>query len=364
MHHLSRGMAALASEHDVQAGVRDHGRYALDDPFIVREGRGEARSRQQYPSPPPKKPLRHIAAHPSVFQNATEQKHTGSLERSIASHVMFPSEASDSPSYGSPVKIEVEDRVFDIPIEPSVTHAVYGGTLSRTPPRVMSGGASVLKTHTSTPENTVPRTPQRLSGGDVECIRQGQAALEDIRLAESEKRRPDYLTRIKRARDAGDEEAAETERESALPGLGVTISPLRGRRLKLYQPVAITGKVILEEPTTGTDEAAEPKTPPPISTVPKGSVPSWQSTVPSMSLRAIDWHSPQGPSSPVARTEENERMKQKRLLAFAAPAPSGKGRRLKPAEIAGQGRVIIDVTSEESRKLAEGNGQFRHLAVN
>ncbi|KAF8472417.1 hypothetical protein JB92DRAFT_3053874 [Gautieria morchelliformis] len=354
-YHFPRGMAALAPEHDVQVGVRDHGHYDLDDPFIVRagEGRGEALSRQQYPSPPPKKPLQHFAAHASAFQNATEQKHKGSSENSIAKHITFPSESSDSPSFGSPVKIEVDDRAFDIPIEPSVTHTVYGGTLSRTPPRVASGGASVLKAHTPTLENTVLRTPQHLSRGEIGRIRQGQAALEEICLSESEKRRPDYLMRIKRAREAGDEEAAETERENALPGLGVTISPFRGRRLKLYQPVAIPGKVISEEPGAGTDEAAEPKTPPPISTVPKGSVPSWQSTVPAMSLRAIDWHTPRGPSSPVARTEENEHKKQKRLLAFAAPAPSGKGHRLKPAEIAGQGRVIIDVTSEESRKLAE-----------
>ena len=78
--------------------------------------------------------------------------------------------------------------------------------------------------------------------------------------------------------------------------------------------------------------------------------------VPSMSLRAIDWHTPRrGHSSPLAWTEEDEGKKQKRLQAFAAREPSGKGRRLKPAEIVGQGRVIIDVTSEESRKLVEGD---------
>lgn len=179
--------------------------------------------------------------------------------------------------------------------------------------------------------------------------------VEETRIAESEKRRPDYLMRIKRARDDGadEEAAAERERESVLPGLGVAISPFRGRRIKLYQPVAVAGAVpLLEEPGGGeAEEAVEPKTPPPIS-----SMPSWQTSVPSMSLRAIDWHTPRrGRSSPVVWTEEDERKKQRRLQAFAAPKPSGKGRRLIPAEVVGQGRVIIDVTSEESRRLADGN---------
>lgn len=73
-------------------------------------------------------------------------------------------------------------------------------------------------------------------------------------------------------------------------------------------------------------------------------------------MHAIDWRSPRrGGSSPVAWTEDDERKKQKRLQAFAALEPSSKGRRLKPAEVVGQGRVIIDVTSEETRKLAEGS---------
>lgn len=351
-------MASLVSEHQ-QTPANGQGNYDIDDPFIVPagQGHGDVPSKKRYPSPSP----------PSQFYTTDTPVQTANpkenlSENSISEHDPPPIECSAPLSQASPVKAEVDDEHYNISVEPLIPpHNPLSdrGPPSqppispRTPPRTGSGRACVSDPQAPTLEDSAFQTTPP-SGGEIERIRQRHAVIEETRLAESEKRRPDYLLRIKRARDIADEEAAENERDNALSGLGVVISPYRGRRLKLYQPVAVPANVVLEEDAER-EEAPEPKTPPPISTAPTGSISSRQGMIPSMSMRAIDWHTPRRDrSSPVGWTEEDELRKQKRLQAFAAPQPSGKGCRLKPAEVLGQGRVIIDVTSDESRRLAEG----------
>jgi hypothetical protein len=368
--HFTYGLAALVPEHSGQASVRDQGSYDIDDPFVVHSGEGHRDMLKRYPSPtPPKQFYTHTTTSP--LQNAKSKEGT-LVENFISEHVLSPSDCSDPLPQSFPIKAETDDGHYNIP----VVHLLSpnnplndSGTQShlpsspRTPPRVGSGRASVSDPHASTLEYSTFQTRPPLSGGEIARIRQHQAVLEETRLTQNEKRRPDYLTRIKRSRDIADEEAAKNEQESAesaVPGLSVVISPYSGRRLKLYQPVAVAGNVVLERPAE-TDNAPEPKTPPPVSTVPTSSTSSRQATIPSMSMRTIDWRSPR--RGPVAWTEEDERRKQRRLQAFAAPQPSGKGRRLKPAEVVGQGRVIIDVTSEESRRLVKGEAITRSLLI-
>ena len=56
---------------------------------------------------------------------------------------------------------------------------------------------------------------------------------------ETESRRPEYLKRIKRSLLDSDPTVDPVldleERESVLPGVGITVSPMKGRRLKLFQ---------------------------------------------------------------------------------------------------------------------------------
>lgn len=56
---------------------------------------------------------------------------------------------------------------------------------------------------------------------------------------ETENRRPEYLKRMKRSLADTDPALDPTldleERESVLHGVGVTVSPMKGRRLKLFQ---------------------------------------------------------------------------------------------------------------------------------
>jgi hypothetical protein len=56
---------------------------------------------------------------------------------------------------------------------------------------------------------------------------------------ETESRRPEYLKRTKRSLLDSDPTVDPIldleERESVLPGVGITVSPMKGRRLKLFQ---------------------------------------------------------------------------------------------------------------------------------
>jgi hypothetical protein len=81
--------------------------------------------------------------------------------------------------------------------------------------------------------------PQPPSGGEMERIR--LQVLEDgmAHFQEAESRRPEYLKRTKRSLLDSDPNVDSVldleERESVLPGVGITVSPMKGRRLKLFQ---------------------------------------------------------------------------------------------------------------------------------
>lgn len=91
---------------------------------------------------------------------------------------------------------------------------------------------------TSTPLATPP-FPHRVSGGEMERIRLQMMEQSIAQFQETENRRPEYLKRMKRSLADTDPALDPTldleERESVLPGVGVTVSPMKGRRLKLFQ---------------------------------------------------------------------------------------------------------------------------------
>ncbi|KAF8577555.1 hypothetical protein K439DRAFT_549809 [Ramaria rubella] len=343
-HDFSRAMEDLVSRHNDQATTGHAQDYDLTDPFIVHKDEFHSGTplRKRYPSPQPLKHHQHCSTH-----SRTSPLGRGPLEDSIARLVMSPSEFSEA--HVSPVKVEVDNDVNRVPPRSLIIDKATPRTPGspRTPPR--AGSTSC----TPALEDSASRTPSPAFGGEIDRIRQRRTALQETRTAESEKHRPEYLTRIKRARDNADHEGARREREDAIPGLGVTISPSRGRRLKLYQPVAVPHDAVLNA-SVEMGETEEPQTPPPLDSVAAGLAPSWQPLVPAMSLRAIDWRTPgRGRSPLLIWTKQDQLKKQRRLEAFAAREASGKGKHLKPAEVVGQGRVVIDVTSRESRELAE-----------
>lgn len=354
MFNLPHNMAVLDSQHNVHAALRDRESYNLADPFLDLE---EGPSRR-YPSPPRPRQPHHCTAHgdksPHLRARASGRAPLGD---SIAKFVMSPSDFSESPSHSSPIKAEAKDGEYGATLDGPSSLMIEELTPSRvptsprTPPPIGSGRGSVSRSSTPQLADSVFRTPPHVAGGEIERIRQRQRELEGARTIESEKRRPEYLMRTKRAGDDADNEAAERERENALPGLGVTVSPVKGRRLKLYRP-EVAHINAMTEIERDPEDVEEPRTPPPLSTVPSTSV---KTALPAMFLRAIDWRTPCRRHSSVAWTEEHEVRKQSRLQAFAAPNASGSVRRLKPVEVPGQGRIVIDVTSEKTRELAEGN---------
>lgn len=78
--------------------------------------------------------------------------------------------------------------------------------------------------------------PQRAIGSEIQRIRLQMAADQAARLEESEARRPDYLKRTKRpSSGAGTHAIAIGDQENTQPALGVVDSPVKGRRLALFQ---------------------------------------------------------------------------------------------------------------------------------
>jgi hypothetical protein len=87
--------------------------------------------------------------------------------------------------------------------------------------------------------HTPPPLSPLLDGGEIERIRQQMIRNKIAHFQESETRRPDYLKRSKRSLSESDPLANDGRSvqngERTLPGVGITESPNKGRRLKLFQ---------------------------------------------------------------------------------------------------------------------------------
>ncbi|GJJ08963.1 hypothetical protein Clacol_003184 [Clathrus columnatus] len=337
---------------------------------------------------------------------------------------------------------------------------------SRTPsPRLLQQHKYTTSSQpiTPPPRNSrivVPRAPSPSSptppGGELTRIKAYRARLEEERAAASEPRRPDYLVRVqhditdsimmtrsdnvpipepepvtpvkrrgvavdiassvkrKRARLGNDVAPALEEVEindsqyggGGDSGLGIIVTPTRGRRLTLYQPkprmqnTGVNLGMIAAAGGGGNDIGKEePRTPPPFShpltRPPPETIPSSSPTPPTNSLttltttaaaapytlamRSINWHTP--PRSSSSRgffvgssnfsslpSEDNETLeaerrrrrlaiKERRLAAFCKDKHSSlnnhKKNRLRPIELVGRGRIVIDCGDEEVGDLVE-----------
>ena len=206
----------------------------------------------------------------------------------------------------------------------------------------------------ATPSQTPPPlsapVPQRPLGGEIERIKAQMVVDQAARATETEARRPDYLVRAQRPGSGQIKEPVDVEDPDGNPGLGVTVTPMRGRRIQLFQE---TSEESFEQsllaggyPGYGS-MAAEPQTPVPGK--PNGNI----------SQRMLQWFSQAtpgqpGPSSAPTEPEEDwvpsekEIRKRKRLAAFEEEKdPNDHNTRLHPVEIANKGRILITVSPEE-----------------
>ncbi|KAI9065520.1 hypothetical protein FKP32DRAFT_1590463, partial [Trametes sanguinea] len=210
----------------------------------------------------------------------------------------------------------------------------------------------------STPPPLVTPVPQRVLSTDIHRIHLQAAADHAERLSEKEARRPEYLMRGKRPH-LHDEIPTFDELDAASAVLGVTESPIKGRRLQLFQA---TSEETFEQsllaggyPAYGSPayQVPEPQTP----------VANSRGGRSALSQRALQWLQQATPGQPgpsaMARPEEppaeeeetapseKEVRKRRRLELFKErPERKDLGSRLYPVELEGRGRVLVNVPPE------------------
>jgi len=207
-----------------------------------------------------------------------------------------------------------------------------------------------------------PKTPKPAGGGEIHRIRE---ALMQERLAyfqEAESRRPDYMKRAKRTLDEADPSALEEdERTRQLDRealVGITESPTKGRRLKLFQE---TSDESFEESLMAGGYGRYVRkqlsiNPSPHTTISSQRTAEWVRQPQPMLLATAG---PAGPSNVVSMLEktqevpptEKELKKRKRLAAFR-----GSERhitKLHPTELEGRGRVLLDLSGEEDTQATQ-----------
>ncbi|TFY60590.1 hypothetical protein EVJ58_g5054 [Rhodofomes roseus] len=193
------------------------------------------------------------------------------------------------------------------------------------------GASPATRSHTPPPLSAP--IPQRPLGGEIERIKAQMAAEQATRLTETEARRPDYLIRTQRPSSGQIIEPLELEEPEGHSALGVTVTPMRGRRIQLFQE---TSEESFEQSLlAGTTKPNN-----------------------GLSQRALQWlqqatPGQPGPSNAPVEAEdwipsEKEIRKRKRLAAFEDDNdPNAHASKLHPVEVEGKGRVLINVAPEE-----------------
>ncbi|PCH33118.1 hypothetical protein WOLCODRAFT_134935 [Wolfiporia cocos MD-104 SS10] len=195
--------------------------------------------------------------------------------------------------------------------------------------------------------------PQLPINGEAQRIRLQIAADQAARIPEIEARRPDYLVREKRPHSPPNLAAAGSSVDGDVaPSLGITVtsSPLKGRRLQLFQE---TSDESFEQsllaggyPGYGSTPAPEPQVP-------------TNNSKTGLSQRALQWLQQATPgvqtTPPAAEVDmeaasapsEKDIRKRRRLAAFEWKPPRLESPKLHAVELEGKGRVLMDVPSDE-----------------
>ncbi|KAI0735899.1 hypothetical protein C8Q76DRAFT_713659 [Earliella scabrosa] len=265
----------------------------------------------------------------------------------VSSRAMTPASRLSSPFHGG---LSATDR--------RTTKSVSKSPMPTDSPMLDVFSASALP---ASPPPLATPVPQRALGGEIQRIHLQLAADRAERASEMEARRPEYLVREKRQPSDADIPTLD-ELDAADATLGVTESPVKGRRLQLFQA---TSEETFEQsllaggyPGYGQSPAyknGEPQTP-----LPNGKGRS------ALSQRALHWlqHATPGqpgPSTVVAVDEEaaseepdwvpseKEIRKRRRLEAFKDdPERREASSKLYPVEVEGRGRLLLNVPPEGS----------------
>ena len=319
------------------------------------------------PSSVPHTPLRHELGGPSSVGSVTDHD-TSQISVDTAVPPLAPAPIITTPVSARSRELTPASRLsspFQDRLSATDRRSVKSQSKSPMPLSADSPMADVFSatSRPSTPPPLATPVPQRALGGEIQRIHLQLAADRAERQAETEARRPEYLVRGKRPRSEADIPTLD-ELDAANATLGVTETPMKGRRLQLFQA---TSEETFEQsllaggyPGYGQSPAyknGEPQTP----------LPSGKSRS-SLSQRALHWlqHATPGQPGPSSVTmpataasspaqepddlpSEQELRKRRRLEAFREdPEKKEATTKLYPVEVAGRGRLLLDVPPEGS----------------
>lgn len=218
---------------------------------------------------------------------------------------------------------------------------------------------------TSVPLMSTPDSIGR-AGGEVGMVLAGQSVLEQARGVKLEMRRPEYLKRLKRSHD-GTHNDGHLTRPSVDNNerLGVTTTPVKGRRLQLFDFKETSAESFEESLMThgygtfGSERAPQRRISP--SDGRNQEAVEWLTNNPSAVGQANDVHTPVPDPQPETILTDKEIKKRKRLEAFKSLSirPLSK---LRPVELEGKGRVLVDMSAEELEDLQSTPAKKRATA--
>ncbi|KAI0073736.1 hypothetical protein K474DRAFT_1700146 [Panus rudis PR-1116 ss-1] len=226
----------------------------------------------------------------------------------------------------------------------------------------------MLSSNPSTSSNPLPSlqapVPHRPVVSDLERMRLQLEAEKVARQNEAEARRPEYLKRTKRPFSSLDDPNffdLPPDKENDMSTLGVTESPMKGRRLTLFTE---TSEESFEQSLSASGYLRY------------GSVPAYgnEPQTPqkaTLSQKAMEWLQQATPGRPLpahivaANTEEHvipsekEMKKRRRLAAFEDSPSRSPPRKLYPVELEGRGRVLLDQPINEPAPHVEAAAKQR-----
>lgn len=279
----------------------------------------------------------------------------------LLDHALSGTNGSSAIKTDLPISLQEPFSQNRDPVSSPHSHSRLSSPFTPRPAPTESSTIQVPNTPPFPSRTTAADLSDRPPGGEIDRIRAEHARALAAQMRESEARRPEYLRRARRTLPPADAAAAS----SADPGLGITETPVRGRRLELWG-IHETSEESFEERlmaggysgygSTGSPSAAAmsvepPRTPQRVS-----------------ASRALEWASfvtpgPAGSSSAIPAEAEaaegdssDKTLRKRRRLEAFEREDGARKRTLHPVEVEGKGRVLLDVTAEELPELIEDLG--------
>ncbi|KAG6841545.1 hypothetical protein C0991_009910 [Blastosporella zonata] len=306
---------------------------------------------------------RQIRPPPSQSEPSTPKSKLASQEIPTSSVGLAPAHRISSPALSesrtshlsSPfmTKLSIVDQASKSRPSNRVRHRL--DTAEPQPMQVDDALDTTLPQSSSSPPKSPPRPA---AGGEMERIRQAMIQDRLVQYHDAESRRPEYLKRTKRSHSEAESTPVEHE-----PVVGIMESPIKGRRLKLFQE---TSEESFEESLMAGGYGRY------VSLHLRMVIPLLITSL----QRTADWiRQPQptllatpgapGPSNVVSALEqaqepapptEKELRKRKRLTAFTERTNDDGVTKLHPVELEGRGRVLLDIPPDGNEiSVVEGS---------